>query len=63
MTEMLTIQPDNSAPAYEAQLDRSKRQHSESKQKADWHRKCSFEPPRFRSRVFTGREEINYENI
>lgn len=59
MTEMLTIQPDNSAPAYEAQLDRSKQQVKNQ----EWHRKQKFEPPRFRSRVFTGREEINYENI
>lgn len=59
MTEMVTIQQSFDVPAYDAHLEQSKQQEK----KQEWHRKQKFEPPRFRSRVFTGREEINYENI
>lgn len=63
MTEMITVQQDFNTPTLDAHIEHSRKQQAEIDKNQKWKRKHKFEPPRLRSRVFTGREEINYENV
>lgn len=62
MTEMLTIEPDFSTPMLDDQLERSRIAAAKT-EKHSPPRKTEFTPPLFKARCFTGREEMNYENI
>lgn len=63
MTEMVTIQPDFNAPMRDDTIERARKWQAQNNKKQDGRRKVPFEQPRSCGKVFTGREEIGYENI
>ena len=62
MNEMITIEQDFSTPVLDDQLSRS-RISAAKKKKRSRPRKTAFIHPQSAVRCFSGREEINYENI
>ncbi len=63
---MGTVRQNFDSPVYDKHLEHSRRQQAEKTDKTDKtvkHRKVDFEPPQIKVRCFTGREEMNYENI
>ena len=63
MTELVTVEHDYSAPMLERTLRKAVEWQKHHERKPDNRRKVDFVQPRFRSRCFTGREEIGYANI
>lgn len=58
MNEMGTIVHDYSAPMVQKMIERAKKSNERNRKgKVDCRQKREFQPPRFKSRCFTGREE------
>ena len=60
---MITVQHDHCAPMLERTIERAKEYQATHERKGSYKKHEKFQPPRFRKRCFTGREEIGYANI